>query len=408
MRFLILVILLIALCHISNAQTYAITADRMIDGKSDKEILNPTIIVYKNKIVSINFNKNVPDSAQRIDLAGYTVLPGLIDAHTHVLLNVPSMRDYDTDLYRNSNVYRSLRAVAHLRTSLQNGFTTFRDVCTEGAGYSDVDLARAINQGLIEGPRLYTSGPGIAATGRYVPMPMNQNWERELPSGTTYVTGIDECRKAVREQVSHGVTWIKVFVDWGEVSFTQDELLAIVQEANRLNVQVAAHATSREGIALAINCKVKSIEHGDEFTDELIQKAIGQNISWCPTVTSAALRNADLSAKYEMINKANKLGMSIVLGSDAGSYPWTINPVNELIYYVKGAKVKPMDAIKMATSGAAKLLARDDLGRLSANSIADIIAVKGNPLDQIDRLLDVEFVMKGGVVVSSPDTEKKK
>lgn len=399
-----LTLILILLSTAVNAQTYAIRADRLIDGKSDKVLMYPTIVISNGRIIDVNFNHVFPDSAEPIDLSGFTLLPGLIDVHTHLLLSLESVASYDIDIYRNSSTYRAIRAVTHLRTSLMNGFTTIRDVCTEGAGYADVDLSRAVDQGFIEGPRIVPSGKGIAATGRYFPPLHRQNWELNLPSGTHYVSGADECRRAVRDQVSRGVKNIKVFADWNVVSFTKEELCAIVDEARKLKVPVAAHATSKEGIELAIACGVNSIEHGDAFDDELIQKAIERNVSWCPTVSvEEYYQSSTINARYESLNKAVKKGLRVVLGTDVGAFPWHLNQVQELIYYVENAKISPLQAIKAGTSNAADLIGRStDLGQIREKYIADIIAVRGDPTHNIALLKRVEFVMKEGRVYKKP------
>jgi imidazolonepropionase-like amidohydrolase len=388
--------------HMSSfAQTYAIKADRLINGKDDKELLNPTIIVYKNKIVDINFRNLVPDSAEVINLRGYTVLPGLIDAHTHLLSDAGG---YESDLFGNSNVLRALRAVKYLDIALNNGFTTLRDVCTEGAGFADIDLKRAIDSNFIHGPRIIPSGKGIAATGNYYPLLRKQNWEITLPSGAQYVSGEAECLGAVREQIARGVQWIKVYADWRTESFTNQELKAIVEEAERHHISVAAHATTKEGIEHAINAGAKSIEHGNAFNDSLIQSAILHNVYWCPTITVFEYYKVDdLSIIYKNLNSAYKKGLKIVLGTDVGSFPWTINEAKELQYYVDKAGLKPMDAIKSGTSIAAELLSMErQIGNVDKNFFADIIAVKGDPLADITLLQKVDFVMKDGIIYKRP------
>ena len=378
------------------AQTYAIIADRLIDGKSDKAINNPVVIVHGNKIIDINFTNSIPDSATVINLKGYTILPGMMDMHTHLLADG---RDYDKDLYNNTPSLRSLRAVMHLNYALQNGFTTLRDVCTEGAGYADVDLRKAIDSGYITGPRIFASGRGIAATGNYFPMPMMQNWNIELPSGTQFATGKDECVRTVREQVNRGVNWIKLFADWINPTFDFDEIKAVVDEAKKYNVHVAAHATSREGIRMAIQAGVASIEHGDEFDDSLIAMAAANHTYWCPTISVMEYFNYPLDSTYKYLNHAYRQNIKIVLGTDIGSYPWNNNEAKELEYYVKKAGLTPMDAIKTATLNPAELLGKQKtLGQIQKNFIANIIAVKGNPLDDITLLQHTVFVMKEGKV----------
>jgi len=398
MKF-ILTCIFVCLAFVTYSQKYAIKADRLINGKANTAQNNPIVLVNNGKIEEINFTNHIPDSFTLIDLTGYSLLPGLIDAHTHLLIDVPA--DYGKETYGYSASFRSLRAVDHLKKSLDNGFTTIRDLCTEGAGFADVDLSNAVNIGYISGPRIYPVTKGIAATGRYAPGLRNQNWELELPSGTQFVSGTSECLKAVREQISRGAKWIKVFVDWGKVSFTFEELAVIVKEAKRFNVMVAAHAESTEGIELAIKAGAKSIEHGDGFTEVLIKMAIDSNVFWCPTISYGESRkDAGLPVKYKMLAKAYQQGMKIVLSTDIGSgFSWKVNECKELEFYVKNAAFSPMDAIKSGTSIAAELLGREnDLGQIENKYVADIIAVKGNPLDDIVLLQNVSFVMKDGKV----------
>jgi imidazolonepropionase-like amidohydrolase len=381
-----------------HGQTYAIIAERLIDVKHNKIIDHPTVIVDKNKIAAIYTNSKVADSMIVIHLEGHTLLPGLMDVHTHILAGTD---DYEKDLYGNSPSFRSLRAVSHLSTSLQNGFTTIRDVCTEGAGFADVDISRAIDSGYIQGPRVFASGRGIAATNRYVPSPKNENWEVSLPSGTQYASGKDECTKAVREQISRGVRWIKLFSDWGTPTYDPEEIETIVKEAKKYNVPVAAHATTKEGMRYAILAGVRSIEHGTAFNDSLIQLAVQHNAYWTPTVSVFEYHNltAILENQYKFLKKANALKLKIVCGTDVGSFPWTINEAKELEFYVSKADITPMEAIKTATVNAAELLGiESSLGSLEKGFIADIIAVKGDPLNDITVLQHVDFVMKDGKI----------
>lgn len=396
MRYLLFI--LIMFCGHAYPQTFAVKADRIITG--DKEILNPTILIYKDKIIAVTADRKAPDSAQVINLTGHTILPGLIDVHTHLLMNVDDIREYNDNLYNYSTPYRAIRAVSHLTTSIKNGFTTIRDVCTEGAGYTDVDLQKAVENKTIIGPNIIPSTKGIAPTGQYYPDPKNQNWEIQLPSGTSYVSGVDECRREVREQISRGAKWIKVFADWSVVSFTEQELSAIVDEARRFNVNVAAHATTREGISLAIKCGVKSIEHGDAFDEGLIQDAIKAGVYWCPTMTVYEYYKIPSDGKYTSLKTAYSKGLRIVLGTDVGAFPWEINQAKELEYYVKLIGMKPLDAIKSGTLYPAQLLGRQkEIGQIAGGFTADIIAVKGNPLDDITLLQDVSFVMQNGIIV---------
>ena len=398
MRFL-QALMFLAASNCSFAQTYAILADRLIDGKSDQVIANPTVIVRQGKIVDVNFNRTIPDSAIVIDLKGQTLLPGLMDVHTHLL---GTAGDYEKDLYDHSPSYRALRAVMHMRTALNNGITTLRDVCSEGAGYADVDLARAVDSGFVEGPRIFPAGKGIAATGQYFPLARDQNWSIDLPYGTQFATGTDECIKAVREQYSRGVTWIKMYGDFLTPTFSADEMKAIVSEAKKSGLDVAAHANTSVGIRLAIEAGVRSIEHGREFNDSLIKLALAHGTFWCPTISGMERHPGPLlDSVHKYLNRAYKAKLPIVMGTDATS--WNVNETKELEYYVNKAGLSPMDAIKTATLNAASLLRiQNSLGQIQKGFTADIIAVPGNPLEDITLLQHVGFVMKEGKVIKRP------
>ena len=400
MKKFILLFAVLLFFKVTIAQIYAITADRLIDGQQDHAIDNPTIIVRQNKIAEINFNHKIPDSAILIDLKGYTILPGLMDVHTHLMANG---FDYDKDLYSNAPSYRALRAVGYMNIALQNGITSVRDVCTEGAGYADVDLAKALDSGFVSGPRVIPSGKGIAATAMYAPSPRDQNWELNLPYGTQFASGTDECLKAVREEASRGIKWVKLFADWGVPTFNYDEIKTIVSEAKKYHIPVAAHATTKDGIRMAIEAGVKSIEHGDAFNDSLIQLALEHHVYWSPTITVEEYYGAPMDSVYKYLHKAYTLKLKIVMGTDVGSFPWSINETKELEYYVKKAGLTPMDAIKTATSNAAELLGKQQsLGTIQINFLADIIAVKGNPLEDITLLQHTGFVMKDGKIYKRP------
>ncbi len=391
--------MLVAVSNYSFAQTYAILADRLIDGKNDLAMSNPTVIIRQGKIIDVNFNRTIPDSAIVIDLKGQTLLPGLMDVHTHLL---GTSGDYEKDLYDHSPSYRALRAVMHMRTALNNGITTVRDVCTEGAGYADVDLARAVDSGFVEGPHIFPAGRGIAATGQYFPLSRDQNWSIDLPYGTQFATGADECIKAVREQYARGVTWIKMYGDFITPTFSADEMKAIVSEAKKLGLEVAAHANTSVGIRLAIEAGARSIEHGHEFNDTLIKLALAHGTFWCPTISGMERHPGPLlDSIHKYLNRAYKAKLTIVMGTDATS--WNTNETKELEYYVRKAGLTPMDAIKTATLNAASLLhVENSLGQIQKGFIADIIAVPGNPLEDITLLQHTLFVMKEGKVIKRP------
>jgi imidazolonepropionase-like amidohydrolase len=394
----------------SADQIYVIKAGRLIDGRSAVARNNVTVVVQGNKITAIGEKAAIPKDAIVLDLSDKTVMPGFIDAHTHIMFD--GADDYGADLYKNSTPFRTIRAVANVRQALWNGFTALRDVESEGAMYADVDVKKAVTAGLVPGPRLWVSTRGLNTTGRYAPF--GYSWELDLPKGAQMVTGTGECLKAVREQVANGADWIKIYVDWpffidkdggisGLTNFTQEELTVMVKEAHRLERHVAAHAISRQGIQAALDAGVDSIEHGSGFDDRLIDQAKTQGVYWCPTL-SVFERHYEqnkplLEIQYKALASAYRKGLKIALGTDAGSFPWSVNEAREFEYLVKKAGLSPMDAIKAGTSVAAELLGQSDaIGHLAPGMLADIVAVPGDPLQDITVLQKVMFVMKDGQV----------
>jgi imidazolonepropionase-like amidohydrolase len=410
-NLLILVALFLFPISASPNQTYVIKAGRLIDGKSAEILRNVVVVVQGNKITALGQNVDIPKDAVLLDLSDKTVLPGFIDTHTHIMLDGGD--DYGSNLYKNSMPFRAIQAVANVRKVLWNGFTALRDVESEGAMYTDVDVKKAINTGIIPGPRLWVSTRGLSIPGRYGPD--DYSWELDLFKGLQMVNGTDECLKAVREQVAHGADWIKIYVDWpnfidkdggisGQPNFTKQELEVMVNEAHRLGRNVAAHAISRDGIRAALEAGVNSIEHGCGFDDQLTDQAQRQGVYWCPTLLAAEQKksprpNQMLEIEYRALNKAYKKGLKIVLGTDAGCFPWSVNQAKEFEFLVKKAGFSPMDAIKAGTSVAAELLGQSaEIGHLAPGMLADIVAVRGDPLQDITALQNVMFVMKDGVV----------
>lgn len=404
----------------AQPQVTAIRCGTLIDGISDAPRRNVVLVVEGNLIRQIA--RDVPQGARVIDLSSATVLPGLIDAHTHVLLQGDvTEEDYDEQLLKESIPYRTLRASVSCRTALMNGFTTLRDMETEGAMYADVDLKKAVTRGVIDGPRLFVSTRSINTTGHY-PLPNSlYAWELHMPKGVQEITGQAEARRAVREQLSYGADWIKVYADRGYYrtkdgafrslpNFTEEELRAIGDETRASGKRFAAHAVTRDGILPAINAGAASIEHGFAMDDECIALMVKKGVYWCPTIYvnifvaegRAAAGNpankALLDIQPSVFGKALRAGVKIAFGTDVGGFPWTENEAKEFPYMVKWG-MTPMQAIQSATGVAAGLLdMKGKIGELSPGALADVIAVEGDPLEHIEVLQQVKFVMKDGKV----------
>ena len=395
----------------------AVRCGRLIDGKRAAPVGNAVVVVEGERIKEVG--TAVPAGARVVDLGTSTCLPGLIDNHTHVLLQGDiTSEDYDEQLLKQSIPYRAIAATAAVRTALLNGFTTLRDLETEGAMYADVDVKTAINRGVIPGPRMFVATRALAPTGTY-PL-QGYSWELRVPEGVQITDGADNLRHAVREQVKYGADWIKYYSDrryfmkdgvlhsW--VNFTDEEARAIVDEAHRLGRKVAAHAIGRDGIEAALKAGVDTIEHGDGLDDELIDLMVRRGVYWCPTIfvgayvaegraaAGAPIWKTMVDLERQAFGKAVRKGVKISYGTDAGGYAWTENQAKEFAYMVRYG-MTPMQAIQSATSVAAALLGQEaNLGSVEAGRFADVVAVKGDPLADIGELERVSFVMKGGVV----------
>ncbi|MBK9061795.1 MAG: amidohydrolase family protein [Acidobacteria bacterium] len=362
-----------------------------------------------------------------LDLSSHTCLPGLIDAHTHLLLQGDALpEEYDEQVLKESTPYRALRAAAAARIALDHGFTTLRDLGTEGAGFTDVDLKKAFDRGIVPGPRVFTAGPAMTPTGRY-PL-LGFSWERKMPDGVLKCDGADECRKAVRYQAQYGVDWIKVYADgsyyrtpdggWASIpNFTQDEMNAIVDETHRLRKKVAAHSMTPTGHRIALQAGVDSLEHGDVLDDETVKAMAAKNVAYCPTITALDFVKGPRSktnpiwdqlwaASEESFRRAYKAGAPIAFGTDAGGFDWDKrNQAGEFSFMVAWG-MTPWDALRTATTVAADLLGphKDGkLGCLAAGCVADLVAVKGDPLTDIKVMEKTVAVISRGKVVKKPD-----
>jgi imidazolonepropionase-like amidohydrolase len=399
-----------------------IRAGSLIDGQADAAKKNQLIFVRGGRIERVSDSAaSIPADAKVINLSNATVLPGLIDSHTHIFLwgEDPAQGGYDANILKAGIALRAARATYAARRALEQGFTTLRDVETEGAGYGDVEIKQAIEEGTIPGPRLFCSTRGISSTGGY---PL-EGYAPELamPKGVQIIDGPVEARKAAREQLDHGADWIKVYTthrSWvdaeghlvSQPTLTIDELKAIVDEAHGWRKKVACHAYNGIGMQRALDGGCDSIEHGLEIADAQIEQMARQGTWYCPTIavyysdwapenTLEGRRDRARTQVHEItFRKALKAHLKIVYGTDIGGIPWQEPEALDFRHMVKFGML-PMDAIQSATSRAADMLDQKGLlGVIAPGAFADIIAVAGDPLKDITELEKVKFVMKGGEV----------
>ncbi len=403
-----------------------IRAGSLIDGKSAAARRDQVIVIHGNRIESVGdaATAKTPAGAAVIDLSKATLLPGLIDSHTHIFLQGedPAQGGYDANILNAPLALRAARATVSARRALEQGFTTLRDVETEGAGYGDVGIKEAIEQGYIPGPRLFVATRAISTTGGY---PLEGYApELDMPKGVQIVDGPVEARKAAREQLDHGADWIKVYMthrSWvgknGELvsqpTLTLEELRAVVDETHGWGKKVACHVYGGIGLRRALDGGCDSIEHGLDLDDAAIAQMLKQGTwyvptisvyygDWAPADTQAGQRDRLRASVHEQsFKKALKAGVKIVFGTDMGGIPWT-EPIAQEFPRMVELGMQPMDAIQSATSRAAVMLDMEGkIGVIAPGAFADIIAVNGDPLSDIKVLENVQFVMKDGKVFKS-------
>jgi imidazolonepropionase-like amidohydrolase len=398
--------------------TILLKARRILDVSSGRYIEPAEILIEGDRIKEVTSSADLNAFAARgatvLDLGSATILPGLIDCHTHLMARIPDAPDgYLLNLATKSQAFRALEGAADARATLEAGFTTVRDVENEGSGYADVALRDAISQGLVVGPRMQVATRAIAALGQYNPFGVSPDLP-EFPTGAQMISGAEDARRAVREQIGHGADLIKVYADWNYPTLTIEEMRVIVEEAHKAGKKVAAHATTAEGIGNAIMAGVDSIEHGHGADRRDLEMMKAKGAYWVPTMgyyfdhageaKSAGARQymqQVLERARQNIPMARQLGVKIANGFDPASADTHGQNAHEIVAMTK-LGLTTVEAIRTATISAAELMDwQGKVGSIEAGKYADIIAVSGDPMADITDLERVKFVMKGGTVVKN-------
>jgi imidazolonepropionase-like amidohydrolase len=386
--------------------SYLLKPSRIFDGESAQLHNGWIVLVRGEKIEAVGPSSEIktPADTKVIDLPGMTLMPGLIDAHSHVLLHPYSETIWNDQVAKEAVSLRVARATNHLRSTLMAGFTTLRDLGTEGAGYADVGLKQAVQQEIIPGPRLLVATRAIVATGTYGPKGYASEWN--VPQGAEEADGIDGLTRAVREQIGKGADWIKVYADyrWGaggtaHATFTLDELKLVVELAKSAGIPVSAHAATADGMRRATLAGVETIEHGDGGTPEVFRLMKERGVALCPTLSVAS--GANIEKKKAVFRQALAAGVTIASGSDVGVFAHGDNAREIETMAAWGLPI--IGALRSATSVDARVLHMEEkIGRVKVGLLADLIAVEGDPTQNISALRRIRFVMKNGVIYKQP------